>query len=88
MLARLLTPEDYVLVAMVAALTGFAPALVDLGTRDAVVQRSVLREREASALFWLTVGVGCIGALAVSASGILIAAFYPAPLQVESTEKP
>jgi PST family polysaccharide transporter len=38
-LARLLSPEDYGLVGMVAAITGFAPLLVDLGSRDAIVQR-------------------------------------------------
>src|SRR3954465_7607005 len=38
-LARLLSPEDYGLVSMVTAITGFAPLLVDLGTRDAIVQR-------------------------------------------------
>jgi polysaccharide transporter, PST family len=78
-LARLLTPEDYGLVAMVTALTGFAPLLVDLGTRDAVVQRVSITEGEVSALFWLTVGVGCAFALAISASGPLIAAFYREP---------
>jgi PST family polysaccharide transporter len=50
-LARLLTPEDYGLVAMAVAVTGFAPILVDLGTRDAVVQRSRIREGEVNALF-------------------------------------
>lgn len=78
-LARLLTPEDYGLVAMVAALTAFAPALVDLGTRDAVVQRAGLTEAEVSALFWLTLGVGSLFAVAVVASGPLIAAFYQEP---------
>jgi O-antigen/teichoic acid export membrane protein len=48
-LARLVTPEDYGLVAMVTALTGFAPVLVDLGTRDAVVQRAGITEGEVSA---------------------------------------
>jgi PST family polysaccharide transporter len=78
-LARLLTPEDYGLVAMVAALTGFAPALVDLGTRDAVVQRIGITEREVSALFWLTlcVGIGCT--VVISACGPLIASFYSEP---------
>jgi len=78
-LARLLTPEDYGLVAMVAAFTGFSPVLVDLGTRDAVVQRVGITEGEVSALFWLTVGIGCAFALAISASGPLIAAFYKEP---------
>ena len=78
-LARLLTPEDYGLVAMVAALTGFAPALVDFGTRDAVVQRAGVTEGEVSALFWFNALVGCAFALAVSASGPVIAAFYGEP---------
>jgi PST family polysaccharide transporter len=78
-LARLLAPEDYGLVAMVTALTGFAPVLVDLGTRDAVVQRAHVTEKEVSALFWLTIGIGVTCALAISASAPLIAAFYREP---------
>ena len=66
-LARLLTPEDYGLVAMVTALTGFAPVLVDMGTRDAVVQRVKISESEVSTLFWLTLAFGCLMALTVSA---------------------
>jgi PST family polysaccharide transporter len=78
-LARLLTPEDYGLVAMVTALTGFAPVLVDLGTKDAVVQRLSITEEEVSSLFWLTMGVGVALALLVSASGSVIAGFYHEP---------
>ena len=78
-LARLLTPEEYGLVAMVTALTGFAPLLVDLGTRDAVIRRLSLADGEVSALFWLAVGVGCVAALAICVSGPLIAAFYGEP---------
>ena len=48
-LARLLTPEDYGLVAMVTAVTGFAPLLVDLGTRDAISQRLRISAGEVSA---------------------------------------
>jgi PST family polysaccharide transporter len=78
-LARLLTPEDYGLVAMVVALTGFAPVFVDLGTRDAVVQRAGITEAEVSALFWITVATGCACALVIAASGPLLAAFYGEP---------
>jgi PST family polysaccharide transporter len=78
-LSRLLSPEDYGLVAMVTAITGFAPILVDLGTRDAVVQRERITESEVSTLFWITVIVGCtFGALA-AASGPIIARFYNEP---------
>lgn len=78
-LARLLTPHDYGLVSMVSALTGFAPLLVDLGTRDAVTQRSHISEGEISALFWITMGVGCGMAVLVMACGPLIAKFYGEP---------
>ena len=79
MLARMLSPEDYGLVAMVTAFTGFAPVLVDLGTRDAVTQRTRISRGELSALFWLTFGIGAAMAVAVAAAGPVIAAFYDEP---------
>ena len=78
-LARRLTPEDYGLVAMVLALTGFAPLIVDLGTRDAVVQRFRITESEVASLFWLTVAVGLFFTCLVAVSSPLIAWFYSEP---------
>lgn len=78
-LARLLSPEDYGLVSMVAAVTGFAPVLVDLGTRDAVVQRTRVTQGEVSALFWITVAIGVGAAGLVAGAGPLIAHFYGEP---------
>ena len=39
-LARLLTPEDFGLAAIVMVLTRFAPLLIDFGTADATVQKA------------------------------------------------
>lgn len=78
-LARLLAPEDYGLVGMVTALTGFATIFVDLGTRDAVVQRVRITEGEVSALFWIVLAVGGGFSLIIAASGPLIARFYGEP---------
>lgn len=78
-LARLLTPEDYGLVAMVTAITGFPQLLVDLGTRDAIVQRAKITESEVSALFWINLAIGCGFAVVVAACGPLIARFYHEP---------
>ena len=78
-LARLLSPEDYGLVSMVTAFTGFAPVLVDLGTRDALVQRNRISQGEVSALFWFTIGLGSTFALLTAACGPLIAHFYHEP---------
>lgn len=78
-LARLLTPDDYGVVTMVIAITGFAPILVDLGTRDAVAQREKITPGEVSALFWISMAVGCGFALLVALSGPLLAWFYDEP---------
>ena len=78
-LARQLTPEDYGLVAMVLAFTGFAPLIVDLGTRDAVIQKPRITESELAALFWITVAVGLFFTLLMAASSPLVAWFYHEP---------
>jgi PST family polysaccharide transporter len=78
-LARLLTPEDYGLVSMVLAITGFAPLLTDLGTQDAITQAPRITVKEVSALFWITIAVGCGFAFVVAASGPIIARFYGEP---------
>jgi PST family polysaccharide transporter len=78
-LARLLSPEDYGLVSMVTAFTGFAPVLVDLGTRDAIIQRARISRGEASALFWMTLTIGAGFTLLAAACGPVIARFYGEP---------
>jgi PST family polysaccharide transporter len=78
-LARLLSPEDYGLITMVLAITGFAPVLTDLGTQDAITRAPHITKGEISALFWITMGVGSSVALLVAASSPLIARFYREP---------
>jgi O-antigen/teichoic acid export membrane protein len=85
-LARLLSPEDYGLVAMVTAITVFAPLVVSLGTPDAVVQRARITEKEISALFWICVAVGCSVTVLMAACGPLIAQFYGEPRLTWITE--
>jgi PST family polysaccharide transporter len=78
-LARILLPEDFGLVAMVLAFTGFASIFIDLGTRDAVSQRGHLPEGEASALFWITFGVGLAFTAVVFLCSGPLARFYGDP---------
>lgn len=75
-LARLLMPEDFGLVAMVTAITGFATVFVDLGTRDALSQRERVTEGEVSALFWINAAVGSILTVATIGVAPVIAGFY------------
>ena len=78
-LARLLTPEDFGLAAIVMVLTQFAPLLIDFGTGDATVQRRQLNRGQASALFWLNSGIGLAIAGCLAASSPLIARLYHEP---------
>src|SRR5271166_4179655 len=55
-LARLLTPDDFGLVAIIMALTSFAPLLIDFGVGDATIQRSKITQGQVSSLFWLSCG--------------------------------
>lgn len=79
LLARLLSPYDFGLVAMVLALVGFAPMLIDLGTSDASTQKTHISEVEVSTLFWLNVAIGVILTVLLAAGSGLIAAFFGEP---------
>ena len=57
-LARLLTPSDFGLVAMVTAITGLAAAFADLGLSEATIQRKDITHEQVSALFWINAGIG------------------------------
>ncbi len=78
-LARLLAPEDFGLVAIVTVLTSFAPMLIDFGLGDATVQRSKITRGQVNCLFWLSSGIGLAVAVIVAASSPLIAWIYGEP---------
>src|SRR6478672_7900261 len=78
-LARLLTPEDFGLVAIVTVLTSFAPFLIDFGLGDATTQRSKITRGQVSSLFWLSSGSGLAIAVVVAACSPLIAWIYREP---------
>jgi O-antigen/teichoic acid export membrane protein len=75
-LARILVPEDFGLVAMVAILVFFAHIFTDFGLSTASVQRSDLTEELVNSLFWVNVGLGLVVAVLLAASADLIASFY------------
>jgi O-antigen/teichoic acid export membrane protein len=78
-LARLLAPEDFGLVAIVTVLTSFAPLLVDFGLGDATTQRVKITRSQVSSLFWLSSGIGLAIAVVVAACSPLIAWIYREP---------
>ncbi len=79
-LARLLTPADFGVVAMV---TTFSLLLMSFGTSgfsEAVIQPEEMDRAQASNLFWITCGIGLILTIGFAASGPLLARFYRNPL--------
>jgi hypothetical protein len=78
-LARLLAPEDFGLVAIVTVLTSFAPLLIDFGLLDATAQRSRITPAQVSGLFFVSCGLGLAVAVVVAACSPLIAWVYGEP---------
>jgi PST family polysaccharide transporter len=78
-LAHLLTPQDFGLVGMVTAVTGFLNVFRDFGLSAASIQRATVTQEQMSTLFWVNVLFG--GALAAIALALapLIARFYHQP---------
>lgn len=78
-LARLLTPRDYGLVAMVLAIVGVAELLRDMGLSPAAIRAPTLSRQERDNLFWLNTAAGaCLTALVVIVAP-LIAQVYGRP---------
>lgn len=75
-LARLLSPREFGLLAMVSVLTQFAIVMVDFGLGDALVQRRDLRETHRSSVFWAVVVAGCLLSVVTAAAAPWVAAFY------------
>ena len=84
-LARLLTPADFGLVAMVTAITNFGQAFADLGLSEATIQQPEINHNQVSTLFWINVSIGCVLTLVTAAFGPLLAWFYHEPRLVHIT---
>lgn len=78
-MARLIAPESFGLVAMVTAFTGFVLIFKDFGFTSAVIQRSVISQKQISTLFWLNLGISLIISVIIAAIGPLLVSFYNEP---------
>lgn len=75
-LSRLLTPQQFGLVAMVSAIVGVAEILRDFGLSSATIQAKNITDAERTNLFWVNVGIGTVCAAIAAACSELIGAFY------------
>ncbi len=78
-LARLLSPNDWGLAAMVLVFSGFVVVFTDNALGTALIQRRDLRAGDRSTVFWVSAGVGLVLMLAGIAFAGPLAGFYGEP---------
>lgn len=78
-LARLLSPEDYGLLAMVMAIVVIGEVIREFGLANAAIQAPMLTGQQRSNLFWCNTALGVLCATALYTCAPLIAGFYDEP---------
>jgi polysaccharide transporter, PST family len=78
-LARLLPPSAFGLLAMVAAVGLVLDLLKELGLSSATIQKPDLTHAQVSALFWINAAAGVLLAAGLALAAPLLAAFYGQP---------
>ena len=79
-LARLLTPRDFGLVAMVTTFSLLLSNFGINGITEALVQREQIDQLQASNLFWINCSGGVLLTCGFAAAGSILARFYGEPL--------
>ncbi|MFT4228694.1 MAG: lipopolysaccharide biosynthesis protein [Microbacterium sp.] len=76
LLARMLSPDDFGLIAMVLSVIGISEIFRDFGLSSAAIQAKSVSTAERTNLFWANTGLGVGSAAVVAASAPLIALLY------------
>jgi O-antigen/teichoic acid export membrane protein len=79
-LARILAPEDFGVIAMLAMFIGVAGIFIDSGFSFALIQRQSTTHTDESTVFFFNLGMGAFTALLLCAVAPWIAAFFKQPV--------
>ena len=79
-LARLLSPEEFGVIAMIAIFMALALAVIDSGFGTALIQKQDATHTDESTVFWFNILLGVLMAGCLFAAAPLIASFYDVPL--------
>lgn len=75
-LARLLAPEDFGLVASVGPIVAFVGLFQNLGLQQAVIQRPQIDQAQLNRVFWISALAGLVCTAAAAALSPAVSAFY------------
>lgn len=84
-LTRLLTPQEFGLLAMAQVFAEFASLFVDFGFSVSILHRKEIDERLTSSVFWLNLGMASLLFLAFLPGAHAVAAFYGEPAVIGLT---
>lgn len=79
-MARMLTPEDYGLVGMLAIFIAISQSLIDSGFSQALIRKQDRSELDNSTVFYFNIGVGIFLYISLFLCAPLIAEFYNEPI--------
>lgn len=85
-LARLITPAQFGLVAMITVVSGFSLVLIDFGFRQAIIQNKEVKEIDLHSIFWTNTIIGACITLALIIAAPLFATFYNEPQLLPLTQ--
>ena len=78
-LARLLTPQDFGLIAMATVIIGFVSIFKDMGLSMATVQQEEINHQQVSTLFWINVIISVVLMIVTAGLAPAVAWFYGDP---------
>lgn len=84
-MARVLTPDDYGLVGMLAIFIAISQSLIDSGFSQALIRKLDRSQTDNSTVFYFNIAVGIVLYLALFFCAPLIARFYTQPLLIPLT---
>lgn len=79
-LARLLTPEDFGVIAILIFFSSFSTVFLQSGLSVALIQRQTTTHEEETAFFWLNLSVALIFGILLGVIGGPVARFYETPV--------
>lgn len=78
-LARLLNPSDFGLMAIVMVVIGFSNMFIDMGLSNAIIYKQNVTDNQLTSLYWVNVAIGVILFFIILIISPFIAVFYESP---------